>query len=37
MLRSFAMTCRIHIGDMFDEMLVIDSRGLVKSLIKCFH
>jgi len=34
MLRSVLYTCRLHICDMFDEMLVMASMGLVKVLNK---
>lgn len=37
MLISVVLTCRLHICDMFDEILVMASRHPVKSLIKCFH
>jgi len=32
MLRSLIYTCSLHICDMFDEILVMASRGLVKVL-----
>ena len=37
MLRSVVMTYILHICDMFNKMSVMASRGLVKSLIRCFH
>lgn len=36
MLRFVVMTCRMHICDMFDEILVMASRGPVKYLFKNF-
>ena len=32
MLKSVVYTCRLHICDMFDEMPIMASRSLVKSL-----
>jgi len=37
MLRFVVITCRIHICDMFDEIPVMASRGLVKYLFKYLH
>lgn len=37
MLRSVVMNCKMHICDMFDEMLVMASRGPTKSLFKYLH
>ena len=37
MLKYDVMTCRLHIRDMFDKMVIIASRGPVNSLIKCLH
>ena len=37
MLRYVIMTCRMHVFEMFDEMHVMDSRDLVRSLFKYFH
>jgi len=34
MLNSVVYTYRLHVGDMFDEMLIVASRGLVKDLLK---
>lgn len=34
MLRYVVYACRLHIYDMFDEMPVLASRGLVKGLFK---
>jgi hypothetical protein len=36
MLKSVVYTCRLHICDMFDKMLVMASRGLVKGLFNYF-
>jgi len=36
MLRYVIYTCRLHIRDMFDEMPIMASRGLVKVLNKYF-
>ncbi len=43
MLNYVVYTCRLHVGDMFDEMYIMASRGLVKVLFNllffhhCFH
>lgn len=37
MLRSVIMTCRVHICDMFDEIPIMASRGLVKYLFMNLH
>lgn len=37
MFRFVVMTCGFHVYDMFDEMLVMASRGQINSLIKCLH
>jgi len=37
MLKYVVMTCRLHICDMFDKILVMGSRGQVKSLFNYFH
>jgi len=34
MLKFVIYTCRLHIPNMFDEILVMDSRGLVQVLFK---
>ena len=38
-LNSVVYTCRLHVDDMFDEMLIMANRGLVKALINhlLFH
>jgi len=36
MLKSIIYTCRLHVGDIFDKMLVMASRDPVKLLNKYF-